>query len=99
MAKAKPPTENQKRLWFKLRELGCIVCSSQVNTTIHHCGTGAGGRKNHDYVIPLCHRHHLGEMGIDRREYGASEEVIDWESLFGSERELHEKAMAMLKMD
>lgn len=74
------------------------MCGSFAGLSIHHCGTGGGGRKNHDYVIPLCHYHHQGAMGIDRREYGASEEVIDWEGLFGTERELFEKAMSLLNL-
>ena len=98
MAKAKPATAAQRRVWDRLTELGCIVCGSHVAVTRHHCGTGAGGRKNHDFVIPLCHYHHQGEMGIDRREYGATEKVIDWEATFGTEKELHAKAMNLIGM-
>jgi hypothetical protein len=31
---------------------------------VHHCFTGAGGRKDHFKVIPLCHYHHQGKEGI-----------------------------------
>jgi len=93
------PTKKQRGMWSKIAELGCAVSGcDRHDITIHHCGTGGGGRKNHDYVIGLCRYHHQGAMGIDRREYGASEEVIDWEGLFGTERELFEKAMSLLNL-
>lgn len=94
--KSNEPSAKQRKLWDRMRDIGCIVCSSHRGVAIHHCGTGAGGRKNHDFIIPLCYVHHQGELGIDRREYGASEKVIDWESLFGTERELYVKTMQAL---
>jgi len=39
-----------------------MICSQPCE--IHHCGTGAGGRKNHDKVIGLCWLHHRGPQGI-----------------------------------
>ncbi len=100
MAKARNPTEKERRLWHEMRMLGCAVrtCHSRHLVQIHHCGTGAGGRKKHSYVIPLCEYHHTGKMGIDRRSYGATEEVLDWEATFGTERELFEETMQRLEM-
>lgn len=65
---AKAPTVAQRRRWSAIAELGCIVAGltpCEGRLTIHHCGTGGGGRKNHDKVIGLCWGHHLGPQGID----------------------------------
>lgn len=57
--KAKPPTKKQIERRERIRALGCIVqhyvpheCQGYVET--HHTGTNAGGRRNHDKLIPLC---------------------------------------------
>lgn len=76
------PTEAQRERWERIRSLGCIVCG--VMAEIHHCFTGAGGRKNHDKVIPLCHYHHRGGAGI--HSIGRK----TWQELFGKEQELIE---------
>ena len=92
----KQPTADQKRLWNALSELGCIVGPSAMclgHTTIHHCGTGAGGRKNHDYVIPLCVNHHTGPEGID----GGVMSKKQWQLKYWPEHFLWLKAMAQIK--
>ena len=81
-----------------VRVLGCIVgpfgCNYQGrDTTLHHCGTGAGGRKDHMKVIPLCHGHHLGKEGID----GKSMSKRAWQEKWATEEILHEATEAMLK--
>lgn len=53
--------------------------------TIHHCGTGAGGRKDHDKVLPLCHEHHQGELGIDGKRMFTKR---TWQERYGSEDSL-----------
>lgn len=68
---ANQPTAAQKRRWSLITKLGCIVgpsvyCNGRI--TIHHCGTGGGGRKDHDKVMPLCWEHHLGAEGIDGKK-------------------------------
>lgn len=52
--------------------------------TIHHCFTGAGGRKNHRKVLPLCVGHHIGPQGIDGRVMSKKK----WQAIYGSEQEL-----------
>jgi hypothetical protein len=55
----KPATVEQRAQWEVIRAVGCIVRFKRPHvckgyTEIHHTGTNAGGRKNHDKVIPLC---------------------------------------------
>lgn len=49
--------------------LGCARCwldSKRENPAVelHHMATGAGGRRDHMDVAPLCFIHHRGRMGI-----------------------------------
>lgn len=62
----KKPTKAQRERWSRVACLGCLICGS-CSATIHHLFTGAGGRKNHDRVAPLCWEHHVGRDGIDGR--------------------------------
>lgn len=87
----KQPTKKQRERWSKIAELGCIICGGQAE--LHHCGTGFGGRKNHDYVIPLCYEHHRGAYGIDGRQKLSKKQ---WQKIHGSERSLHEKVKQLL---
>lgn len=78
-----------------IAELGCIVGPSTHcagRTTIHHCGTGAGGRKDHDKVIGLCWGHHLGPEGID----GQRMSKRAWQAKYGQETALLEKTNGLL---
>lgn len=91
----KIPTASQKKRWNRLAEMGCIVGiagkgNCKGRRTIHHIEVGGSSpehnaRKDHDKTICLCHHHHQGKEGIDRREYGATEKVFDWEGTFGTE--------------
>lgn len=91
--KSKNPTAAQRARWEKLRELGCIlvhmgiphICAGRI--TIHHCGTGGGGRKNHDEVAPLCQYQHTGKYGIDGRQAISK---IDWQKKFCTEDQMLE---------
>lgn len=65
-----------------------MVCASQCE--IHHCNTGAGGRKNHDLVIGLCYLHHRGEQGI--HFMGRKK----WQAIYGSENDFLQKLDLML---
>lgn len=86
---AKAPTKKQRERWGQLAALGCMISTSQCagRITIHHCGTGGGGRKNHDKVIPLCYEHHLGKLGIDGKHIGKKH----WQQIYGTEEFLMEK--------
>lgn len=82
--KARPPTAIERRHWARVRALGCIVgpigCKGYIS--IHHCGTGAGGRKNHKKVIPLClDMHHIGPEGIDGKRMSKRK----WQEKYGTE--------------
>lgn len=101
------PNAAQRRRWQSLAEMGCIVgllrkgrCKGR--RTIHHLYTSGASphreaRANHDNTICLCHNHHQGKEGIDRREYGATEEVFDWESAFGTETYFLEETNRLLE--
>lgn len=71
--KSKQPSTAQRAQWSKVAELGCILNHMGIahdcygRTTIHHCGTGGGSRKDHDQVVPLCENMHTGPHGIDGR--------------------------------
>jgi hypothetical protein len=82
------PTKQQKIRWDKIASLGCIICASPA--CIHHALTGAGGRKNHDIVLPLCHFHHQGAQGIHTLGRKA------WAKIYGTEQQLLEKLEGML---
>ena len=93
---ANAPTKAQRAKWERIRELGCIVelenefrrCESMAE--IHHLYVSAGGRRNHDFVIPLCFHHHRGQIGYHtlRRKM--------FESIYGTESELYQKTLELL---
>lgn len=87
---AKAPTKAQRMKWDLIANLGCIIPGCWHAPCIHHCETGAGGRKNHDRVLPLCYDHHQGVQGIHK----LSRRV--WEKLFGTEQELMATVERML---
>ncbi|MCE9567658.1 MAG: Ref family protein [Planctomycetes bacterium] len=92
---ARQPNAEEKRHWHRLLKLPCVVgltsCSGRI--TIHHCGTSAGGRKDHMRVIPLCFGHHLGPEGIDGKRMSKRA----WQEKYGTETELLEKVNLQLK--
>ena len=83
---SKQPTTAQRKRWDKVAALGCMakVGDSRCGqpAAIHHAETGAGGRKDHDKVIPLCHFHHQGEQGL----HTLSRPV--WQPIYGYEMDL-----------
>lgn len=89
-SRSKPPTAAQRKRWGRLCALGCIVDLCTRPPNIHHCETGAGGRKDHDKVLPLCHHHHQGTEGIHTLSR------FIWEPLYGTEQELMLKADRLL---
>lgn len=86
--KARPANRFERKYWEIVRALGCIVAriGCKGYTTIHHCGTGAGGRKDHLKVIPLCVEHHIGAEGIDGKRMSKRE----WQDKYGTETKLLE---------
>jgi hypothetical protein len=82
MAKTKAQQARQNRV----RDIGCIVCLiagyHDTPAAIHHCETGAGGRKDEDKVLPLCHEHHQGKRGIHTLSRGV------WAIYYGTEQYL-----------
>lgn len=91
---AKAPTIAQKRRWDKIAAMGCLVCGGPA--TIHHLYTGAGGRKNHESVAPLCWEHHVGPTGIDGRQKYSKK---TWQAKFMTEGEMHARVNAYLALE
>ena len=77
-----------------MRALGCILKNDECRgrTTVQHCGTGMGRQKDHDAVIALCWRHHLGDLGIDGKVISKPE----WEQRYGTEESLLARTRELL---
>lgn len=97
--KARPATKKERAQWEIIRAVGCILSSRlggaecHGRITIHHCGTGGGGRKDHSKVIPLCHGHHQGHNGIDGKHISKR----DWQARYGTEDMLLARVEERLK--
>ena len=90
-SRSRQPTAAERKHWEAVRQLGCMAFGcGRSNPEIHHCGTGAGGRKDHLKVIGLCSLHHRGEKGI----HTLSRRV--WEPIYGSEAEHLERVSLSL---
>lgn len=91
---AKAPTTAQRQRWGRIAQFGCILRGMLCYgpTEIHHCGTGAGGRKDHDKVLPLCFNHHRGRLGIDGKMKFSKR---SWQEKYGTEQELMDKLAKM----
>lgn len=81
----------------KVASLGCIVCRMaglETAAEIHHIGNGTMGKKASNYeAIGLCHIHHrTGGHGV---AVHAGRQT--WEANFGTEKELLEKVLEMIK--
>lgn len=85
---SKQPTKKQHARWERTRALGCIICENHAE--IHHCCTGAGGRKDHDKILPLCTNHHTGKEGIHKIGRPI------WQLAYGTEQELMAKLSTLL---
>lgn len=86
----------ERAYWDRVSKIGCIVknheCRGRI--TIHHTGTGAGGRKDHKKVLPLCLNHHIGDRGINSLNGKISRR--EWEGTYGTEVELLDKLKELL---
>lgn len=95
------PTALDKRYWKHVITVGCILANAvseagfecEGRITIHHCGTGGGGRKNHKLVLPLCWEHHVGGRGIDGQQMSKRE----WQTKYGSEEKLLKRLERLLQ--
>lgn len=85
-----PPTARHRKYWDKVCATGCIIAGCERWAGIHHCFTGAGGRKDHFKVLPLCHFHHQGDEGIDAKHNGSPQSKKAWMKKYGTEEELIE---------
>lgn len=78
----------------RVAELGCLICHNSRNiyspAEIHHATTGAGGRRDHMQVLPLCFAHHRGILGV------ATLGRKKWQAMFGLETELLAQVEIML---
>lgn len=83
------PTIAEKKHMDRVAQLPCVICSTSP-VEVHHAGTGAGGRKNHMKVLPLCVNHHRGAQGI----HTIGRKV--WRELFGTEDKLLQQVDVML---
>lgn len=91
------PDAGDLERWTKIRALGCILrffgftgCAG--GNTLHHIKTGAGGRKNHKRVVPLCWTHHLSPEGIDGKRYSKR----GWQERYVTEDEMEYKTKVLL---
>lgn len=97
-ARRNEPTALDRRYWKAVAAVGCIVVGSTPcdgRITIHHCGTGAGGRKDHRKVLPLCWGHHLGPHGIDGKRLSKR----DWQDKYGTELVLLKRLERYMRQD
>jgi hypothetical protein len=81
-------TKKEREYASRVAELGCIICGGIAS--IHHAGTGAGGRKDHSKILPICYAHHQGHEGIHTLGRKA------WQNRYGTETELLEKVRELL---
>ena len=88
--KTNKPTQEQRKHWEKVRELGCIICGEPAY--IHHCFTKMGTRKDHDKVIPLCYWHHRSNSSLDINSGKRT-----WQEKYGTELELLNKVLDLLE--
>ena len=84
---------NHRKHWENVRSIGCVVCGTTQDVTIHHChggsiidffgyeqNPGMAQRQNHFLVIPLAAKYHVGDYGID-----SGMGVKSWEALYGTQ--------------
>jgi hypothetical protein len=90
-SKQRAVTSEEKKLWDKLAQLGCIACIKdkryQPHVSIHHID-GRTKPDCHKLVLPLCSGHHQDGTGAPgliavhpwkarfEREYGSQLELL-----------------------
>ncbi len=96
---ASETTMRVKKRFFRLTEIGCIICRKEylewTEPEIHHlrAGQGMGERRNHYKTIPLCPAHHrLGKAGV---AFHAGRQ--QWEDTHGNELSLLKEVNTILE--
>lgn len=58
------PTAEEKRHIEQVAALGCLACGRPAN--VHHVmhAPGKTRRRDHRFIVPLCHDHHQGDLGV-----------------------------------
>jgi len=75
----------------KMVEFGCCVCRWYCEEddlppcTLHHLRDKTGMGRKDEKIIPLCHTHHLGKLGI--HQIGKQ----TWEDRYGTQQELYNR--------
>ena len=83
----------------KMVEFGCVVCRWYEGVDdlpppcIHHIRDNTGIGMKDEEMIPLCHYHHQGRMGI----HTIGKKM--WEERYGTQRELHQRMKEELNFD
>jgi len=83
----------------KMVEFGCVVCrwyceeNDLPPCNIHHIRDKTGLGLKDSEMIPLCHTHHQGKLGI--HTIGKK----TWEARYGTQRELHQRLKEELNFD
>lgn len=98
--KSRWPTAAQVRYRETVRALGCILkhlriahpCRGRI--TAHHTGTGGGGRKDHDKIVPLCASMHTGPDGIDGRKNFSK---ASWQRHYATEKRMLAKVAQLMR--
>ena len=54
--RSRPPDALEKEHMQRIANMGCLVCGMPAE--VHHVKDGAGGKRDHRYIAPLCPRHH-----------------------------------------
>ena len=88
------PTANQKRMWGRVFEVGCIACMIDGKFSfpeIHHAKDY--GYRNHSNVYGLCPPHHRPLVANVVSRHGSPAE---FEKLYGTDKELLEKCKELL---
>ena len=86
-------TKAEKKFINQMSEFGCVVCrwyegvEDLPPANIHHIRDKTGMGMKDKEMIPLCHYHHQGRMGI----HTIGKKM--WEDRYGTQRELRERLL------
>ena len=79
-------TNDEKQHKKLLAAMGCVVCEKHYGikdspVELHHLRTGGWGKGDYKTLIPICHEHHRGAVGIHTLGTKA------WEKIFGRQQD------------
>lgn len=99
-SKQRTVSVEEKRLWNKLAELGCIACIKdgryQPHVSIHHID-GRTKPDCHKLVLPLCAGHHQDGAGADKSLIAVHPWKARFERRYGSQLELLAQCMELIR--